>query len=143
MLPVILHHGLLGSGDIAVGPVKLSYFRGIDRAIMQRGHPTIVSRVHPTGPIELRARQLGLQQLGRAADSAERILDLVRQIADELPVGEILIAQPLFAIGIYYVTLNQLNFPLGAALSFILLVFTLAVIALAGRLLRTVRGSVG
>jgi putative spermidine/putrescine transport system permease protein len=51
--------------------------------------------------------------------------------------------QPLFAIGIYYVTLNQLNFPLGAALSFILLVFTLAVIALAGRLLRTVRGSVG
>lgn len=51
--------------------------------------------------------------------------------------------QPLFAIGIYYVTLNQLNFPLGAALSFILLTFTLGVIALAGRLLRTVRGSVG
>jgi putative spermidine/putrescine transport system permease protein len=46
--------------------------------------------------------------------------------------------QPLLAIGIYYVTLNQLNFPLGAALSFILLAFTLAVIALAGRLLRTV-----
>lgn len=51
--------------------------------------------------------------------------------------------QPLLAIGIYYVTLNQLNFPLGAALSFILLSFTLAVIALAGRLLRTVKGSVG
>jgi ABC-type spermidine/putrescine transport system permease subunit I len=51
--------------------------------------------------------------------------------------------QPLLAIGIYYVTLNQLNFPLGAALPFILLSFTLAVIALAGRLLRTVKGSVG
>src|SRR5688500_14267987 len=58
MLPIVLHHGLLGSGDIAVGPLKFSYFRGIDRAIQQRGHATIVSRVHPTGPIELRARQL-------------------------------------------------------------------------------------
>jgi putative spermidine/putrescine transport system permease protein len=43
--------------------------------------------------------------------------------------------QPLFAIGIYYVTLSELNFPLGAALSFVLLVFTLAVIGLASRLL--------
>jgi triacylglycerol lipase len=58
MLPIVLHHGLLGSGDIAIGPVRLSYFRGIDRAIASRGHPIIVSRVHPTGPIELRARQL-------------------------------------------------------------------------------------
>jgi triacylglycerol lipase len=70
MLPIVLHHGLLGSGDIAIGPVKLSYFRGIDRAIAARGHPVIVSRVHPTGSIELRARQLkvnilrGLKQLG-------------------------------------------------------------------------------
>lgn len=46
--------------------------------------------------------------------------------------------QPLFAIGIYYVTLSQLNFPLGAALSFVLLVFTLVVIAVAGRLLGTI-----
>ena len=50
--------------------------------------------------------------------------------------------QPLFAIGIYYVTLNQLNFPLGAALSFILLAFTLAVIGVVSRLLRAVKGSV-
>jgi putative spermidine/putrescine transport system permease protein len=49
--------------------------------------------------------------------------------------------QPLFAIGIYYVTLNQLNFPLGAALSFVLLAFTLVVMAVAARLLRTVKGS--
>jgi putative spermidine/putrescine transport system permease protein len=51
--------------------------------------------------------------------------------------------QELFAIGIYYVTLNQLNFPLGAALSFVLLVFTLAVMALTARLLRTIKGSLG
>jgi triacylglycerol lipase len=58
VLPIVLHHGLLGSGDISIGPVKLSYFRNIDRAIADRGHPVIVSRVHPTGSIELRARQL-------------------------------------------------------------------------------------
>jgi putative spermidine/putrescine transport system permease protein len=50
--------------------------------------------------------------------------------------------QPLFAIGIYYVTLSQLDFPLGAALSFVLLAFTLLVIAAAARLLRVVKGSV-
>jgi putative spermidine/putrescine transport system permease protein len=50
--------------------------------------------------------------------------------------------QPLFAIGIYYVTLSQLNFPLGAALSFILLVFTLAVIGLVGRLLGIINRNV-
>jgi putative spermidine/putrescine transport system permease protein len=50
--------------------------------------------------------------------------------------------QPLFAIGIYYVTLSQLDFPLGAALSFILLVFTLAVIGLVGRLLGVINRNV-
>ena len=50
--------------------------------------------------------------------------------------------QPLFAIGIYYVTLSQLNFPLGAALSFILLVFTLAVIGLVGRLLGAINRNI-
>jgi triacylglycerol lipase len=58
MLPVILHHGLFGTGDIRLGPVKLSYFRGIDRAIAQRGHPLIVTRVHPSSSVEHRARQL-------------------------------------------------------------------------------------
>ncbi len=50
--------------------------------------------------------------------------------------------QPLFAIGIYYVTLSQLNFPLGAALSFILLAFTLAVIGFVGRLLKGINRNV-
>lgn len=71
MIPVVLHHGLFGFGDLKLGPVKLRYFRGIDRAIRERGHPVIVSQVHPTGSIELRARQLkqnilaGLKQLDR------------------------------------------------------------------------------
>lgn len=49
--------------------------------------------------------------------------------------------QNLLAIGIYYTTLSQLNFPLGAALSFILLAFTLAVIVLLGRLVRVTNRS--
>ena len=58
MLPVVLHHGLFGSGDIQLGPVKLSYFRGIDRAIAARGHPLIITRVHPSSSVANRARQL-------------------------------------------------------------------------------------
>jgi len=56
MIPIVLHHGFMGIGDIVLGPLKLSYFRGIDRALAERGHPLIVSRVHPTGSIE-RARR--------------------------------------------------------------------------------------
>ena len=58
MLPVVLHHGLMGFGDISVGPIKIPYFRGIDRALRERGHGLIISRVHPTGSIERRAREL-------------------------------------------------------------------------------------
>ena len=74
MHPIVLHHGLFGFGDIGLGPVRLRYFRGIDRAIVARGHPLIVSRVHPTGSIERRARQLrdniltGLKDAGREKD---------------------------------------------------------------------------
>jgi triacylglycerol lipase len=63
MIPIVLHHGFMGLGDIRIGPVKISYFRGIDRAIQRRGHPLILPRVHPTGSIELRARQLKEQIL--------------------------------------------------------------------------------
>jgi triacylglycerol lipase len=74
MTPIVLHHGFLGFGDIGLGPVKIAYFRGIDRALAARGHPLVISRVHPTGPIELRARQLkenilrGLKQVDRERD---------------------------------------------------------------------------
>jgi putative spermidine/putrescine transport system permease protein len=49
--------------------------------------------------------------------------------------------QPLLATGIYYVTLREVNFPLGAALSFILLGFTLLVIGLTGRVVKAVSRS--
>ena len=58
MTPIVLQHGLFGFGDFSIGPLKLSYFNGIDRAIVERGHPLIVSRVHPTGAIATRAAQL-------------------------------------------------------------------------------------
>lgn len=55
---VILHHGLLGFDALRVGSLRLPYFVGIEDAITERGHPLIVSRVHPTGSIERRAREL-------------------------------------------------------------------------------------
>src|SRR5438552_9852132 len=58
MTPIVLQHGLFGFGDFKVGTLRVSYFNGIDRALEKRGHPLIISRVHPTGSIELRARQL-------------------------------------------------------------------------------------
>ncbi|HEX8523186.1 MAG TPA: alpha/beta fold hydrolase [Tepidisphaeraceae bacterium] len=58
MLPVVLHHGLMGFTNLGIGNYRLSYFRGIDHAIQERGHPIIIPSVHPTGGIALRARQL-------------------------------------------------------------------------------------
>jgi triacylglycerol lipase len=58
MIPVVLHHGFMGL-EFRAGPMNLlSNFRGIDRAIAGRGHPLILSRVHPTAGVETRARQL-------------------------------------------------------------------------------------
>ena len=74
MIPIVLHHGLFGFGELNAGPVKLSYFGGIGRAIADRGHPLIVSSVHPTAGVVTRARQLKetilrqLEILGRPRD---------------------------------------------------------------------------
>jgi triacylglycerol lipase len=68
MIPVVLHHGLFGHGDLQMGPLKMSYFRGIDRAISQQGHPLIVTAVHPTSSIAYRAAQLKKLILSRLAD---------------------------------------------------------------------------
>lgn len=55
----MLHHGLFGFGNLRVGPLALRYFSGgIERALRKAGHPLILARCHPTGSIELRARQL-------------------------------------------------------------------------------------
>ena len=55
---IVLHHGLFGFGQFSLGPLAMSYFWKIDSAIAQSGRGVIVSRVHPTGDIALRARQL-------------------------------------------------------------------------------------
>ena len=69
--PVVLAHGILGVGDVGVGPVRFSYFHKIDRAIIARGHPIIVPRVHPTGGVATRAAQLKQKTL-RGLDDLER-----------------------------------------------------------------------
>ena len=58
MTPIVLQHGLFGFGEFQLGRFRLGYFHGIDRAIAERGHPLIISRVHPTGSVQLRATQL-------------------------------------------------------------------------------------
>ena len=77
MIPIVLHHGLLGFPNLHAGPIKFSYYRGIDRALAERGHPVIVTRVHPTAGVETRARQLKeqlLRQLDIQGRSRARIL---------------------------------------------------------------------
>ena len=75
--PIVLQHGLFGFGEIQVGQFKLGYFHGIDRAIGERGHPVIISRVHPTGSIAKRASQLKqniLRQLSIIGREKERVV---------------------------------------------------------------------
>jgi triacylglycerol lipase len=59
------------------GPLNWGYFKGIDRALADRGYPLIVSRVHPTAGIETRARQLKeiiLRQLDILGRPQERVV---------------------------------------------------------------------
>src|SRR4051812_29924550 len=71
MLPIVLHHGFCGAPGLKVGPLRMTYFRGIGRALEKLGHPVIETRVHPTAGIDTRAAQLkqqilgGLERLGR------------------------------------------------------------------------------
>ena len=71
-LPIVLHHGLAGWGRLQLGRLQWSYFGAIERGIAARGHPVIVSGVHPTAGVVKRARQLKenilrqLEVLGRA-----------------------------------------------------------------------------
>jgi triacylglycerol lipase len=62
-LPIVLHHGFMGFGSVRVGALTLRNFPGIDRAIIDRGHPLIVTRVPPAASIATRARQLKEQLL--------------------------------------------------------------------------------
>jgi len=76
-VPIVLHHGFMGYGDFAAGPVKVSYFGRIGRAIAGRGHPVIAPWVHPTAGIATRARQLKetiLRQLDILGRPHERVV---------------------------------------------------------------------
>lgn len=83
MIPVVLHHGLFGLGDVQIGKLRIPYFRHIDRAIADRGHPLIVSRVHPTGGIATRARQLKetiLKQLAIHSRRDDKVLIIAHSL---------------------------------------------------------------
>lgn len=57
--PIVLVHGLFGFDRIQMGKWTLaSYFRGIPEALEAGGNRVLVARVHPTGSIAERARQL-------------------------------------------------------------------------------------
>jgi hypothetical protein len=61
-------------------------------------------------------RQLELEQLGRAADAAERVLDLVRQVADQFLVGLALVEDALLAVELQLLhVLAQLDHDLAVA----------------------------
>ena len=74
MIPIVLHHGLFGYDQINIGRLHITYFRGIDQAIRDRGHPLIIPRVHPCASVAKRAEQLKttildhLAQMGRPGD---------------------------------------------------------------------------
>jgi triacylglycerol lipase len=83
MTPIVLQHGMFGFGELQVGSFKLGYFRGIDRAIGDRGHPVIISRVHPTGSIARRASQLKqniLRQLSALGREREQVIVLAHSM---------------------------------------------------------------
>jgi triacylglycerol lipase len=63
VLPIILHHGLFGFGQIKLGPVRISYFHKIDRAIENRDWPVMLAQVHPSAAIATRAASLAKQTL--------------------------------------------------------------------------------
>ena len=77
MIPIVLHHGFMGYSEFAIGPLKVSYFGRIARAVAARGHPVIVSQVHPTAGVATRARQLKetiLRQLDIMGRPHERLV---------------------------------------------------------------------
>lgn len=79
VIPIVLHHGLFGFGEFNLGRYRVSYYHKIADMIAQRGHPVIVTRVHPTGGIERRARQLKaaiLRQCRRLGCAESRLLIL-------------------------------------------------------------------
>src|ERR1700690_2535874 len=83
MTPIVLHHGLFGHGDWHWGPLRWSYFKGIDRAIAARGYPLIITGVHPTAGVATRGRQLKetiLRRLDEMGKRGERVVILAHSL---------------------------------------------------------------
>lgn len=104
MRPVVLHHGLFGTGNVKMGPVTLRYFRGVERAIGERGHPVIVTRVHPTHMVETRARQLkhgllqGLRSTGRLGEKVILIAHSMGGLDARYAVSKLGLAEHVAAV---------------------------------------------
>lgn len=65
MVPIVLHHGIGGKLNVRLGPIAFTTFSvAVERAIASRGHPLIVTAVHPTAGIATRAAQLKQKILG-------------------------------------------------------------------------------
>ena len=67
----------MGFPNLKAGPYTFKYFRKLDRVLAERGHPVIVTRVHPTAGVATRARQLKeiiLRQLDILGRRHERVL---------------------------------------------------------------------
>ena len=56
--PVVLLHGLFGFDELALGPARVAYFRGLTGTLDRLGADVHRLRVARTGRISLRARQL-------------------------------------------------------------------------------------
>ena len=56
--PVVLLHGLFGFDELAVGPARLPYFRGLTEPFQRLGADVHRLRVARTGRVSVRARQL-------------------------------------------------------------------------------------
>jgi triacylglycerol lipase len=73
----------MGFTGVQVGKFKLSYFHRIDAAIERRGHPLIVTGVHPTSGIKTRARQLKatiLRELKKLDRPDEKVLIIAHSL---------------------------------------------------------------
>ncbi len=68
VVPLVMHHGLFGFGEIHVGPLTLCYFHGLGKSLANCGCEVIVTRVHPTGGIARRAAELKQRILSRLAE---------------------------------------------------------------------------
>ncbi len=72
--PIVLAHGVAGHGNLGVGPLRHGYFYGIERALANAGHPTLVTAVAPLGPVAARAERLASQVRDFAAETGEKPL---------------------------------------------------------------------